>query len=315
MKKNILNNIKLRLNKLRDHKIVRVLWYILLIYIACYVIVLVLIERKHEWESSYEFVLQGDKYVLADKKYKNIKKPNILTFELSKLKATHGEILADGSISISFYNPEKYPLKLSDSGKNKIIALEVANIKEAKEYPRIPAQISCEEGTDDAGKYLSGFTDTVFVPIEGHIYDYPFDNMQFSFAVRFQPTIIFDKIHFYNRVHGMFLEAKPRITNQKFGLSVTFETVRKNSIKIAYWIILFSIVVYIILILFFVQKLNSLVSAVGGFFISVWSIRALFSEGALIYPNLVDLTVIFSSIVLLVGILDRIIFNKYSKNE
>ena len=61
--------------------------------------------------------------------------------------------------------------------------------------------------------------------------------------------------------------------------------------------------------------MGSLVSAVGGFFISVWSIRSLFSEGALVYPNLVDLTVIFASIVLLIGILDRILFGKYIKDE
>jgi len=61
--------------------------------------------------------------------------------------------------------------------------------------------------------------------------------------------------------------------------------------------------------------MGSLVSAVGGFFISVWSIRSLFSGASLVYPNLLDLTVIFASIILLVGILTKIVFGKHIKDD
>jgi len=292
---------------------VRVCWYLILILIGSYV--LVFLERGQEWENYYEFVLQGNEYILADRNTKNIKKPNIITFELSKLEATHGEILAGGSLSLSFYNDDKYCRQSADSNAKRNIALEIRNLKEKEEFQRIPAEVNCEKEYDDAGIFFSGFTDTVFVPVEGNVFDYPFDSLVFYFVLNIQPKIAFDKIYFYNRIHGIFFKTHPKITKKDSGLFIKFKTVRKNSIKIAYWIILFSIVLYIILIIFFVKKLGSLVSAVSGFFISVWSIRSLFSEGALVYPNLVDLTAIFSSIVLLIGILDRIIFRKYVKDE
>lgn len=301
---------------IRTHrKKLMVVWCCVLIIMAFYVFNLIKSEREHEWQNIHQYIFKNGWYKVSNDNNNSVKKPNILCVELRNLDATHGEVLVKGSISVSFYDPDEYFGKKQEKEKREILKVEIESPKERYGYSPIVAYIDLSRGSDESGTFCAGSTETVFVPKEGHIFDYPLDNLIFLIQFNFEPKIQFNQIDFYNRIHGIILKDHPTITINGSKIVLDLETERKDSIKIAFWIIFISILLYIMLIIFFVKKLGSLVAAVGGFFISVWSIRSLFGEAALVYPSLLDLTVIFSSIVLLIGILTRIIFGYYNKDD
>lgn len=324
MIKNIIRNIfkivnipiffRINRKKISFKNFMRFVWCFAIILILFYIVALLISERKYEWLNIYQYILANEKYILANGKKSNINKPNILSIEFSKLEATHGEIEIKGCISVSFYNPDEYFNKKSTIENNDKVEVKIRCPKE-KGYSQIVEDIKCSREDDEYGTFSSGAKETVFIPKGGHLFDYPFDKLIFLIPISFKPKIEFDQIDIYHRVHRMLLKDHPTITFDDSGILLNLELVRKNSIQIAFGIIFFSIFLYIILILIFVKKLGSLVLAVGGFFISIWSIRSLFSEEALVYPNLLDLTVIFASLILLLGILTKIFFGKCIKDD
>ncbi len=272
-------------------------------------------ERGKEWQNIYNYVLKNGQYNFERNKKVDLKKPNILSIEFSKLSATHGESKIEGSISINIYNSE---INLRKAKENEIIKIKLAVECEGDGIDYLPTNvtINCNVGIDyNSNKYLHGWKETIFTPKHGKLFDFPLDKLKFQITVKTENKIIFDKIHFYNRVQGIFLENSPVITTKDSKITLIFNTIRKDTIRITYYIISASLLMYIILVIFFTKKLSVLISAVGGFFISVWSIRSLFKPDARIFPDLMDLTIIFASISLLIGILTRLIFGKFEKDD
>lgn len=291
------------------------IWCFLLIILAFYTIAIIVMERGKEWQNIYNYVLKNGQYDFERNKKVDLKKPNILSIEFSRLSATHGESKIEGSISINVYNSE---INLSTAKKNEIIKIKLAIECEGDRIAYLPTNvtINCNVGVDyNSNKYLHGWKETLFTPKDGKLFDFPLDKLKFQITVTPENKIIFDKIHFYNRVQGIFLENAPAITMKDNEITLIFNTIRKYTIRITYYIISASLFMYILLVIFFTKKLSVLISAVGGFFISVWSIRSLFKPDARIYPDLMDLTIIFASIILLIGILTRLIFGKFVKDD
>jgi hypothetical protein len=313
----IIADVEKNIIKIGIKKIFLSIWCCGLIILAFYIFLVLKWEREREWQNIHQYIFRDGKYVLANEKEKenNIRKPNILAIEFSSLGVTHGEVLIEGSLSVSFYDHNKFFNIKPTKQNSKKIRLEIAFPNERYGYNPMVVDISCTREYDRSGAFYSGFTETVFIPKGGHLFDYPLDNLIFSIIISSEPKIRFDLIDFYNRVSGILLKDPPSITFKDSKIVVDFETSRKDSIRLVYLIISSSLILYIILILFFVKKMTTLISAVGGFFISVWSIRSLFSEATLIFPNVLDLTVIFASIILLVGILTRILFGKDIKER
>jgi hypothetical protein len=303
------------INFFRIHrKRIFVIWCSILAIMLTCIIILIVLEREHQWQNVFSYVLKNGEYKLLNNNNDIIKKPSIFHIEFLNLGATQGEVLVDGAISASFYEPDRHFGEKEKKEEKEILEVQIECREERYGYSPIVANIECVRGLDESKPFCAGTAETAFVPKAGHVFDYPLDSYVFSIRFNFEPNVEFSQINFCNRIHGIISKGNPKVTKEDSGILLKFETKRQDSIRIAVWTILISILLYILLVLFFVKKLESFAAAVGGFFIAVWSIRSLFGEAAPVYPTFLDLAIIFLSISLLIGILTKIVFGYYKKN-
>jgi len=211
-----------------------IVWCCILIILAFYILALLKSEREHEWQNIHQYIFENGKYKVLNDNRNDVEKPNILSIEFRNLGVTHGEILVKGSINISFYDPDKYFFREKYKEEIEVLKVEIDCPKERYGYSPIVAPINCIRGSDEAGAFCAGTTETVFVPKEGHIFDYPLDNLIFTIQFNFEPKIQFNQIDFYNRIYGIILKDHPRITIKDSKIVLDLETERKDSTKIAF---------------------------------------------------------------------------------
>jgi len=198
--------------KYKIKKIGKLVWYFALIVTFFYLIRLIILEREHEWKNIHQYNFKNGKYVLVNGEKETAEKPNILSIEFSNLKAIHGEIQIEGSISVSFYNLNNYFSIKQTKEKSETLKIEIGCPKERYGYNPIIADIDCMRESDESGTFCSGLTETVFIPKGGHLFDYPLDKLIFLITIKFERKIIFDQIDIYNRVRGILLKDHPTIT-------------------------------------------------------------------------------------------------------
>jgi hypothetical protein len=219
--------------------------------------------------------------------------------KFSELAVNQGETTIKGNLNISFYHPEK-----SSSVTITFI------LERPIPYGKRLINVNCNMRKDKFGTNSYGHKKLTYIPSSGSHLNYPFDDLFFNLPFEIKPKIKFDKVSIVTRVENFYIKKNPVITESNSGLSLSFKIGRSRSLQITFFVIALSISVYVFLIIRYVSQLEILVGTITSYFVSVWSIRALFGRSAMVFPTILDIYLILMSVVLMVGLLNKIIYRK-----
>jgi hypothetical protein len=202
-------------------------------------------------------------------------------------------------------------------------------IVHSKKFKR-ESKYKLEGKYDDNRMHFRGEKKTIYLnPGSGSPSWYPFDTLSFEMTIDIQPEDAvsipdppFGIIHLYQALEGggyvfmnpVFSSIKEG-TGNKRKLLIKFRLARKLFAKIAFVVYAAFIVLYVVIIVRYAKGFQTLITALVGFFISIWSLREglnSFSEG---YTTLVDHFFLFVPLILLLHIVAKLVTGQFDLEE
>jgi hypothetical protein len=116
-----------------------------------------------------------------------------------------------------------------------------------------------------------------------------------------------------NNIQGFSFKDKPKCYTENRAIRAEFTLYRAGYTKSLFIIVGIATFVFIVLIIGWVSDIPSLATSVGGFFISLWSIRGIIGHNIDFFPTYLDYFILVLYAALLIGILSKFVIRFYKK--
>jgi hypothetical protein len=262
-------------------RVVLIVWFTLIGLFAVAVVYLILTERQ---KTNYFQIKTGD----ADSETNSVQ-VRLKEFDITKGKA---------SVRAGFLLAFKKMASLQTENR---CVLKV----ETSEFGS--AEYDLEGCSNDDEEYFIGYADIFLSPERGTHSLFPLDDLFFSLSFWTEPKVKFGEVYFYNDLESYVLNDKPECTMQSGKTKLEFELKREIFIKIFCLVVAFTAALFVFLIIGYVNEVAPLAMSLGGFFISLWSIRGRLGVQIETFPTAFDYYILSLTIILLVGILTKIL--------
>jgi hypothetical protein len=163
---------------------------------------------------------------------------------------------------------------------------------------------------DRINRVYEGRRELSLYPERGSLLSYPFDTLVFNFSMELDPQKTIKEIHFYDGITDFFID-KLYVDNGR----MTFELKRKFYGKAFFFVLVPILLIYVIVIILSVRKIDLLVTSLVTFFISIWSIRTVVNDFIKGLWTFLDIFLLLFSVLLLSSVLIMIILGYYKTED
>ena len=279
--------------------------------------------------NAYSFVRTNNSYKLVERTDLNFSKDKaILIIALEKAEIDKGEVGVKGSVQINL------PSKLYKNVNNGCGNISFETIWTTKKYDDVgPFELDVAE-KEDSGFIFAFSNDFLVYPFRGSLLRYPFDQFNFDIPVLTRPSIKFDIVEIINRT-VYEIKTSPKITTldntslDEFkhlhdkntdvelnpAIRIEYKFSRKKYLFIAFYSIAAAILIFIVLTILHINRIDTILTSIAGYFFSVWSARNIVIQDIQVFPTLLDILIFYSSSIFLALVVLKIAFGYYQRSE